>query len=418
MDRAGTGRYSGLMTAAKTVRFLDRTTPPHIVTLVLVAGLSAMSMNIFLPSLPAMAADFGASYSVVQLSVSLYLAASAVAQLFVGPLSDRYGRRPLMLWSISIFMVATVGCMLARSIEVFLLWRMLQTAVVAGMVVGRAVIRDLHEQDQAASQIAYVTMGMSLVPMFAPMVGGALDQLLGWQASFGFMLISGAVIGWIAWADIGETATSTGATIRQQLHDYPDLLTSRRFWGYALATAFASGAFFAFLGGAPYAANRIFGMTPFWTGVGFGSPAIGYLIGNFLSGRFSARAGINAMILLGATASTCGLGVSVLLGLMGLTGPFLFFVFLTAVGLGNGLVIPNGTAGMLSVRPHLAGTASGLGGTIMIGGGAALSVLAGILLEGSSTSLPLQWLMFLSSLASLICILYVLHRERQLRLAP
>jgi DHA1 family bicyclomycin/chloramphenicol resistance-like MFS transporter len=377
-----------------------------------------MSMNIFLPSLPAIALDFDTPYVVVQLTVSLYLATSAVIQLVIGPLSDRYGRRPVMLVSIAIFMIATVGCLVAPNIELFLLCRMLQTAVISGMVIGRAVVRDLHEQDQAASQIAYVTAGVSLVPMFAPMIGGALDQLLGWQSSFVFMLIAGAAIGWIAWADMGETANTAGASMRRQFRDYPDLLTSRRFWGYGLATAFASGAFFAFLGGAPYAASVIFGLSPFWTGLGFGSPAVGYLLGNFLSGRFSARAGINPMILLGATASTLGLGISVLLGLLGLTGPVLFFAFLTTVGLGNGLVIPNGTAGMLSVRPHLAGTASGLGGTIMIGGGAALSVLAGILLEGSATSLPLQWLMFLSSLAALVCILYVIRRERQLGLAP
>lgn len=405
------------MTTAPKVRFLDRTTPPHIVTLVLVAGLSAMSMNIFLPSLPAMAVAFDAPYSVVQLTVSLYLAASALAQLVIGPLSDRYGRRLVMLWAIAIFMVATIGCLVAPSIEILLLCRMLQTAVVCGLVVGRAVIRDLYEQDQSASQIAYVTMGMSLVPMFAPMLGGALQELLGWKSTFGFMLISGALIGWITWADMGETARSTGVSLRQQFRDYPDLLTARRFWGYALATAFASGAFFAFLGGAPYAATRIFGLSPFWTGVGFGSPAIGYLIGNFLSGRFSARAGINAMILLGSATSTIGMAVSVTLGLLGFTSPVLFFAFLTAVGLGNGLVIPNGSAGVLSVRPDLAGTASGLGGTIMIGGGAALSVLAGILIEGSDSSLPLQWLMFLSSAAALLCILYVIRRERQLKLA-
>lgn len=405
------------MSAPAQVRILDRSTPPHIVTLVLLAGLSAMNMSVFLPSLPAMTVHFATDYAVMQLSVSLYLAATAIMQLVIGPVSDRFGRRPVVTVSLSIFLVATLGCLLAPDVTVFLAFRMLQAFVAVGLVLSRAVVRDMYPQDEAASRIGYVTMGMSLVPMFAPMIGGALEQMFGWQSIFVFLLLSGGLVGWLAWADLGETATSTGTSFAAQVRDYPELLTSPRFWGYALATAFASGAFFGFLGGAPYVANEVFGLSPFWTGVSFGAPAVGYTLGNYIAGRFSASYGINRLILWGTLVTTAGMGLSLLLGAAGLQSPMLFFGLVTTLGLGNGMVIPNGTAGMLSVRPQLAGTASGLGGFIMIGGGAALSVLAGHALEGHATPMPLQWLMAVSSLLSLASILYVRRRARILQLA-
>ncbi len=403
------------MTAPRQVQFLDRATPPHIVTLVLLAGLSAMNMSILLPSLPAMTEDFGTDYAVMQLTVSLYLATTAVVQLFIGPLSDRYGRRPVVLWAIALFLLATLGCLLAPNATTFLAFRMAQASVAVGLVLSRAIVRDVYPQNEAASRIGYVTMGMSLVPMVAPMIGGALDELFGWHAIFYFLIASGLALFWLCWRDQGETAPDLGSSFSQQFRDYPELLTSPRFWGYALCAAFTSGAFFAFLGGAPLTADHIFQLTPFWTGICLGAPAIGYMFGNFLSGRLAARTGINPLILWGTAITTVGMAVSLCLGLAGLQGPFLFFGLVTTLGIGNGLVIPNTSAGLLSVRPQLAGTASGLGGFIMIGGGAALSVLAGHMLEEATTPLPLQWLMFLSSALSLLAMLIVLRREQQLR---
>ncbi|MFG6542757.1 MFS transporter, partial [Sulfitobacter sp. M22298] len=185
------------------VRYLDRTTPPHISTLILLAGLSAMVMNIFLPSLPKMAEHFGTDYAVIQLSVPLYLFFSGILQIFIGPISDNLGRRRVMLWGLGIFFVATVGCLLAPNIAVFLVFRMAQAVIATGMVLSRAVIRDLYTQDESASMIGYVTMGMALVPMISPALGGLLEQGFGWQASFWAMLILGGLVFWVAWADLG-----------------------------------------------------------------------------------------------------------------------------------------------------------------------------------------------------------------------
>lgn len=395
-------------------RYLDRSTPPHVTTLVIIVGLGAMSLNVFLPSLPGMAAYFDADYRVVQLTVSLYLFATAVLQIFIGPISDRYGRRLVLLWTTSLFVLATVGCMLAPTIEVFLFFRMCQAVVAAGFVISRATVRDMVGPEQSASMIGYVTMGMSLVPMIAPILGGALEAAFGWRASFLLLLGSGVIILLIVWADMGETAHSRAASFREQFKQYPELLTARRFWGYCACAGFNAGAFFAFLGGAPFVGTEVFGLSPAVLGFYFGAPAIGYGLGNFFAGRYSVRLGLNRMIMIGCVLCTIGLIFPPLLYASGMTHPVGFFAFVTFVGLGNGIALPNANAGMLSVRPRLAGTASGLGAAITIGGGSALSVLASSLLVPGSGPYPLQFIMLISSAMSVIAIIYVIRRENQL----
>ncbi len=401
------------MNTAPLVRFLDRTTPPHIFTLIVLTGLGALSMNIFLPSLPQMTEHFETDYRLMQLSVALYLGVNACLQIVIGPVSDRYGRRPVLLWSIAIFLVATIGCIFAPNVETFLFFRMMQAVIVAGLVLGRAVVRDMYPQDQAASQIGYVTMGMAIVPMIGPAIGGVMDQALGWQSNFWLLLILGAMVITLTWRDLGETAKTTSTSFRAQFAEYPELLTARRFWGYSLSAAFASGAFFAYLGGAPFVGSEVFGLSPAWLGIYFGAPALGYFFGNWISGRFSVRAGINSMILWGSILSAAGILTSLILFLLGFKTALVFFGFTTFVGFGNGMVLPNATSGMLSVRPHLAGTASGLGGAIMIGGGAALSALSGALLTGESGAFPLIRIMLTTSLLAVAAIVYTIYRERQ-----
>lgn len=398
------------------VRFLDRTTAPHIITLILLASISALAMNIFLPSLPNMTDYFQTDYRLMQLSVAVYLAVNAVLQIIVGPVSDKFGRRPVILWGLGLFLIATLGCLYAPTAEVFLFFRMCQAVVAVGMVLSRAVVRDMFPQDQAASMIGYVTMGMAVVPMIGPAIGGVLDEVFGWRANFWALFILGGLILWLAWTDLGETATKSGKTLAAQYGEYPELLRSPRFWGYSLSSAFSSGAFFAYLGGAPFVGSEVFGMPPSTLGFFFGAPAVGYFLGNFLTGRYAARFGVNKMVLWGCSLNMFGIALSLLIFLAGFGTAFSFFGLMTFVGLGNGLSIPNATAGMLSVRPHLAGTASGLGGAIQIGGGAALSALAGALLTPETGAFPLLYIMLATATLAVVCIRYVIYREKQLSL--
>ncbi|AUQ66078.1 multidrug effflux MFS transporter [Phaeobacter inhibens] len=397
-------------------RFLDRRSNPNIGTLILLSGLSALAMNIFLPSLPGMARHFDADYSLMQLSVALYLAVSAIVQIFVGPISDKLGRRPVILWGVALFLLATLGCLYAPSAEIFLLFRMCQAIVASAMVLSRAAVRDIYDSDQAASMIGYVTMGMAVVPMIGPMIGGALEEAIGWKANFWLLMALGAGTFAIAYLDMGETARKSGKTLMAQFREYPELLRSPRFWGYSLASGLSSGAFFAYLGGAPFMGTQVYGLSAAQLGVYFASPAVGYFVGNFLSGRYSVRIGLNQMVLWGCLINGVGVALSLVLALLGADSVYSFFGFMTFVGLGNGMAIPNATAGAISVRPHLAGTASGLAGAIMIGVGAGLSAYAGYLLVPGSTPVPLLAIMLGTAVLGFISIRVVIRREKTLGL--
>ncbi len=396
-------------------RFLDRTSPPRLVTLTLLAGLSSLAMNLMLPSLPQMALYFDAPYALMQLAVSLYLALSAVLQIVIGPISDRFGRRPVMLGGLAIFLLASLGTLLAPNAIGFLICRMLQAVVSVAMVLSRAVVRDMVEGPKAASMIGYVTMGMSLVPMVGPVLGGILQESFGWQSNFIMLLVLGLIVTALTWADLGETATTARRSFADQVRLYPALLGAPRFWAYCAAATFASGCFYAFIGGAPYVGAKVFGLSPTAIGLAFVCPSVGYMAGNFLAGRFSVRIGLNRMVFLGCACTTLGMGGLAILTLSGLSGAPVFFGAMITLGIGNGVALPNANAGMLSVRPDLAGTASGLGGAIVIGGGAALSVLAITLLPPGSGELPLVLLMLATSALSALAILPLLWNGMGLR---
>lgn len=412
-----TGRnYTCEMMTPPHVRFLDRTTPPHVSTLILLAGLSALTMNIFLPSLPRMAEHFGVDYAVMQLSVSLYLVASAVLQIVLGPLSDRFGRRRLLLASTALFVVATIGTLLAPTAESFLFFRTAQAVVATGMALSRAIARDMVDEARAASMIGYITMGMSLAPMLGPVIGGVLEEAFGWRASFHFLTILGVLMLTLLWFDLGETAPPRPASLAQQFRDYPELFSSPRFWGYVAIAGFSAGVFFAFLGGAPFVGSDHFGLSPSGMGLYFGITALGYGFGNFLSGRYSVHVGTNRMVFWGGVMPLATVTLLCLLELAGLVTASVFFGLFLFVGIGNGMLLPNATAGMLSVRPHLAGTASGVGAACMIGLGAALSAVAGALLTPGSGPMPLLLIMVSSAALAVLATIYVIQRARRLGL--
>ena len=386
---------------------------PHIATLVLISGLAALSLNVFLPSLPGMARHFEVDYATMQLSVSAYLGVGALMQLASGPISDLFGRRPVMLAALVIFLLATVGTVLAPDAQSFLAFRLVQAVITAGFVISRAMVRDLVTGDNAASLLGYVTMGMSIVPMIAPVFGGILDEIFGWQANFILMGGCGLAVFLLCWFDLGETAQVSSKPLGTQLASYWALARSGLFWGYAATITLASGSFFAYLGGAPFVGSEVFHLTASQVGYWFAAPSVGYALGNYVSGRFAMRIGMRRLTLAGVFVSTAALGLALLADLAGLHQPLIFFGSVAALGLGNGLLLPSANAGMMSVRPELAGTAAGLGGAMSVAGGAALAALAGALLHDDSGALPLLAVMFASAVASVATAIYTLGRSRR-----
>lgn len=406
--------YLAPMSPRPAPRFLDRLTPSTLLTLILMASLPPMAMSIFLPALPQISTYFDAPYHQAQLAVAIYLGGNAVLQLLIGPIADRYGRRPIMLGSICVFLLATLLATTAKTIETFLLARILQSSIVAGVALSRAIVRDTTAPEAAASRVAYVTMGMSISPMLAPILGGYLTSLFGWQSSFVVLLFAGIGLFIICFLDVGETSPGTDQSLWATFRGYPELLTSQRFMGYALCTLFASGAFFLYLGGAPLIGQTYYGLSETTLGLAMAAPALGYFFGNFGAGKYSTRMGINRMILIGSLVVLLGLICALAGVIWGAKSPYVFFGAMVILGFGNGLQMPNSIAGTLGVRPNLAGTASGLGGAMMIGGGAAFSALAGRLLHPGDTPQILLLLMIAASACCLLAVLWVMRRQRQL----
>jgi DHA1 family bicyclomycin/chloramphenicol resistance-like MFS transporter len=356
---------------------------PSLALLIVVSAVNPLAINIFMPSMPRLAEVFDTTYATVQLTLSVYLVVMALAQVVLGPLSDRYGRRPVLNGGLALFVVGSVVTMLAPSIEVMLAGRALQGAGgVAGIVLARAIVRDLYDRDRAAGMIGYVTMGLSVAPMVAPAIGGLLQEAVDWWASFAVMLGFGALA--LAWSVAGlhETNRNRGKSIsvRETLADWAALFRIGAFWGYAFTTAFAAAVFFAFIGGAPYVTSELMHASPAEYGFYFVFVSLGYLIGNWISGRYAARFGTSRMITTGNLVQLAACAGTAAAFAVGWDGLLALFAPMFVVGIANGLTLPSAIAGMVSIRPDLAGAASGLGGAIQVGMGAIASTLAGYLL--------------------------------------
>ena len=395
------------------VVFLDRRSPPHMLTLVLLSGVGALSMSVFLPAMFEMSRYFNTSYTLMQLSISLYLVYTAFIQLIAGPISDRLGRRVVTIISVVIFVVASLGCYLSVSLESFLFFRLLQGTIAAGFLMSRTVIRDIaSDEHESASLIGYVAMGMALIPLFAPGIGGVIDEFAGWPFIFIFMALLGFALLLIIYFDQGETKRFKDSHTAFSLKAHVELFKSGKFWGYSLTLAFSSGCFFAFLGGAPYVASEVHGLSSIVSGIFIGFPSIGYFVGNYLSGTYSREKGTSVMILLGCSSIFFGMLLSLAVGLLTAPNPYVFFGLCLFVGFGCGLIIPNASAGILSVNLNLSGTAGGIGNAIMIGLGAVLATISSSLLEGSNTSIPLQLVMLISSIMAFVSFYFLLSKTR------
>ncbi|MEM7300816.1 MAG: multidrug effflux MFS transporter [Pseudomonadota bacterium] len=387
--------------------FVPAATPPRLFTLVFLTGLSVLTLNMFLPSLANMADDFDADYGLVSLSVAGYLLMTGVIQLIVGPLSDRFGRRPVLLGGMVIFLFASIGCALSENIWWFLGFRTLQSAVISGAALSRAVVRDMVSEKEAASLLGYIGTAMAIAPMVGPLFGGILDEAFGWRSSFWVFAGIGAFALWLTFVDLGETNKQPSHTFGEQFAAYPELFRSRRFWGYSFCMAFSVGGFYAFLAGAPLVAAAQFNMSTGVLGAVIGSITVGFFFGNLIAGRFARHVALSTMMIIGRLTACIGLGVGLIFVLSGTITIWTVFGATIFVGMGNGLTIPSASAGAMSVRPQLAGSASGLSGALMVAGGALLTWLVGSVLTQSNAAPAMMSIMWLTSFCGLLAALYV-----------
>lgn len=397
--------------------FRPATTPPHLLTLIVLTATSVLTLNMFMPSLPQIATDLEVSYAVASLSISGYLAVTGVLQIILGPLADRYGRRPVLLFTFVLFAAASICAALATSIWMFLAARVVQAGAISGSVIASAIITDTTERSQAASRMAYVSMAMALAPILGPLLGGVMEQLFGWRSSFWLYAGLSGLLLWLIWADAGETNPAPANTLMEQLRAYPQLFDSRRFWGYSFCMGFGIGCFYLFISSVPLVATQILSLPPALVGVGIGSISCGFFVGSFLSGRYTQRMGLLWMVMAGRVVTFAGIGLALMAMTLWVHSPLLFFVGGISAGLGNGLTIPNARAGALAIRPHLAGSASGLSGALTVAMGAMLTPLPGLFLTPQNGDWMALVLMLGSAAGGLLAAIYVWDVDRRERRA-
>lgn len=387
--------------------------PPALTTLYLLAAMSPLTMNMIVPSLANIAADLQADYAVISLALGGYLAVTAVVQLGVGPVSDRIGRRPLLLGALAMFIAASLGCAMARSAETFLAFRMLQAGAIAGYVLSLAIARDTREGAGVAGLLGRISMVMAVAPMIGPMLGSLLDSAFGWRAVFLLYAAVGAGLLCLVWFDLGETMQGAAEEDDPEAKRLMRLLREPVYWCYALCTAFSVGAFFIFLAGAPLIADAVFGITTATLGVFIGSITAGFMFGSFLTSRLAARFAPSTLMLAGRIVAIAGLLLGLGLLAAGAVSPLPYFGSIIFVGIGNGLTTPNSNAAGMSVRPRLAGSAAGITGAMTLAGGSAMATATGFVLAGDPSAEGLLLLLLATCTAGLLVVLAAMVLERR-----
>ena len=352
--------------------------PPYAV-LIAISAIGPLALNMFMPSIPGLQATFGASTGAVQLTLTVYLAAMALCQLLYGPLSDRYGRRPMLLAGMSLFVVASIACALATSIEMLIACRVLQAlGGGAGIVLARAMVRDVYGRERAASVLGYITMARVLAPMIAPTIGGLLDQAFSFRATFWVLAVIAAGVLAGAWRYLPETNQAAGGDGPLLRFDaFAALLAMPAYRGYVATVTFASTVFFSYLALAPFIIISVRDHPPVVYGMWSAFAALGYMAGNFLSGRYSERFGNDTMIRAGNIVTLGGAIAMLFLALAGFQHPASLFVPMLICTLGNGLVMPNGITAAISLDPRFIGAAAGLAGFLQMSFAATTSQIVG-----------------------------------------
>ena len=378
------------MTAVKQPQETRAGNVARFIVLVAIAGLGPLAINIIVPSLPGIAREFGSDYGVTQLALSLFLASMALFLVVVGPLADAFGRRPVLVSGLGLFVAASIAAWLAPSIHMLIGARVVQ-AMGAGacMVISRAIIGDLYDRERAASMMGYVTMAYGLAPMFAPVIGGTIDQWYGWRLSFVLLAVVGGAVSLLAWFVLPETSRPSNGPSQSLGSAIAGLARLPVFWAIALTNALAASTYFTFLGGGPFVGEHVLGLSPSEFGAYFILAAAGYISGNWFTGRYAGAVGPLRLVEMGSLLILGSALVVWACDLMGLLGPLSFFIPTFVLGVGNGLVTPNCVAMSMSIRPHLAGTAAGITSGLSLGVGGLASTLVGIWLGHDERAFPL-----------------------------
>ncbi|MFJ2931094.1 multidrug effflux MFS transporter [Streptomyces massasporeus] len=413
MPEGGASISNTAQEAAAGTERPDRTSQRRtgLVVTFLLGSLTAvppLAMDMYLPSLPEVTRSLHAPAATVQLTLTACLAGMALGQLVVGPMSDRWGRRRPLLAGLAVFVVATVLCALAPTVELLVAFRLAQgLAGAAAIVIARAVVRDLYDGMAMARFFSTLMLISGVAPIVAPLIGGQILRVTDWRGVFAVLTVIGVLIGALVWTRLPETlapAERHSGGVGEALRSMRGLLADRSFTGYMLTGGFAFAALFAYISASPFVIQEIYGASPQTFSLLFGVNSVGLVVvgqinGKILVGRVSLDRVLGIGLAIVITAATALLLMS--LGVFGEAGlvpvAAALFVLMSAMG----ITLPNTQALALMRTKHAAGSASALLGTTSFLIGAIASPLVGI--AGEDTALPMAVVQLAAALVALAC---------------
>ena len=361
--------------------------------LAMLTALGPLSTDFYLPSLPDIVRVMATDVAGAQATLSAFLFGFAGGQILWGPLSDRLGRRPVLLTGLALFTLATLACALAPSIEALTAARAVQALGASGpIVLGRAMVRDLYEGPRAGRELARMGMIMGLVPAVAPVLGGVLQQAFGWRSTFVASLAFAAVLAVVVGLLLPETLKARSReplSLLAIIKGFGTLLQNRAYRVYVGLTALAYGGLFAFISGSSFVLIGIHGLTPAQYGLSFGFGVLGFILGTILAQRLVGRRGMDGVIALGVLCLAGGGLAMLLCVLTGFAGPFGVIVPMALYACGVGLTMPQAQASAMMPFPDRAGAASSFTGLCQMLFSACVGLLVGHALKSGALPLPL-----------------------------
>ena len=382
---------------------LNRLSKRMIILLAAVSALGPVGMQILLPALPVIKQKFYVTNDVAQLTLSLSMLAIAIGTLVYGPLSDKFGRKRVMLVGIVITIFGSIVCFVADSIMLLISGRFIQAfGGAVGLVLARAIVRDVYGPEEAARVIATLVMVMVVLPMMSPALGGELMQRFGFESVFIVIAFASAIAFVFLFLWLPETLAKPVPFegVKSMLMTFSKLFASRVFCGYAFCVTFVSVVFFSFISAAPEIMVSVLKRPPTEYGYYFIMIPAGFMTGNYVARHYGRTISIDNMIAIGASIGVIGIVLALLLQTLGMSSPVALFLPIALAVFGNGITLPNAQAAAINEFPEYAGTASGLTGFLQMAVSSVAAQAVALIFNG--TVYPLLGLMLAASIISLL----------------
>ena len=382
---------------------LNRLSKRMIILLAAVSALGPVGMQILLPALPVIKQKFYVTNDVAQLTLSLSMLAIAIGTLVYGPLSDKFGRKRVMLVGIVITIFGSIVCFVADSIMLLISGRFIQAfGGAVGLVLARAIVRDVYGPEEAARVIATLVMVMVVLPMMSPALGGELMQRFGFESVFIVIAFASAIAFVFLFLWLPETLAKPVPFegVKSMLMTFSKLFASRVFCGYAFCVTFVSVVFFSFISAAPEIMVSVLKRPPTEYGYYFIMIPAGFMTGNYVARHYGRTISIDNMIAIGASIGVIGIVLALLLQILGMSSPVALFLPIALAVFGNGITLPNAQAAAINEFPEYAGTASGLTGFLQMAVSSVAAQAVALIFNG--TVYPLLGLMLVASIISLL----------------